>query len=110
MLTTVQALVWSGILTFLMFMVASALCAKAWTPPGAQIAFGNRENLPMPLGAAGRADRAARSARPARPSGIGSPSRLPNAICAPGGVQALAQIPLATSSIKNVRIPDQTKA
>ena len=61
MMTTVQALVWSGILTFLMFMVASALCAKVWTSPGAQIAFGNRENLPMPLGAAGRADRAARN-------------------------------------------------
>jgi uncharacterized MAPEG superfamily protein len=61
MLTTVQAVVWSGILTFLMLLVASGLCAKAWTPPGMEIAFGNRENLPMPLGPAGRADRAARN-------------------------------------------------
>ena|SRR2546423_1693876 len=61
MMTTVQALVWSGILTFLMLLVASGICAKAWTPPGAQIAFGNREGLPMPLGLAGRADRAARN-------------------------------------------------
>lgn len=59
MLTTVQALVWSGILTFLMLMVASGLCARIWTPPGQAIAFGNRENLPMALGMAGRAERAA---------------------------------------------------
>src|SRR5205807_384100 len=38
-----------------------ALCAKPWEPGGVMIAFGNRENLPMPLGAAGRADRAARN-------------------------------------------------
>ena len=61
MMTTVHAVIASGILTFLMLLVASGLCAKAWTPPGAQIAFGNRENLPMALGPAGRADRAARN-------------------------------------------------
>lgn len=61
MMTTVHALVWSGILTFLMFLVASAICAKGWTPPGMEIMFGNRENLPVPLGPAGRADRAARN-------------------------------------------------
>ena len=61
MMTTVQTLVWSGILTFLMLLVASGICAKAWTPPGAQIAFGNREGVPLPLGLAGRADRAARN-------------------------------------------------
>src|SRR5947209_1904723 len=61
MMTTVQALVWSGILAFLMFMVASALCAKIWTPAGMETAFGNRENVPTPLGMAGRADRAARN-------------------------------------------------
>jgi uncharacterized MAPEG superfamily protein len=44
-----------------MLMVASAICAKMWTPPGMQIAFSNRENLPTPLGLAGRADRAARN-------------------------------------------------
>ena len=61
MMTTVQALVWSGILTFVMLLVASGICAKMWTPPGAQIAFGNRENLAVPLGLAGRADRAGKN-------------------------------------------------
>jgi uncharacterized MAPEG superfamily protein len=61
MLTTVQALVWSGILTFVMLLVASGVCAKMWTPAGAEIAFGNREGLPIPLGLAGRADRAAKN-------------------------------------------------
>ncbi len=61
MMTTVHAIIASGILTFLMLLVASGLCAKAWTPPGRDIAFGNRENLPMALGHAGRADRAARN-------------------------------------------------
>jgi len=61
MLTTVQALVYSGILTFIMLLVASGICAKAWTPPGAQVAFGNREGLPTPLGLGGRADRAAKN-------------------------------------------------
>ena len=61
MMTTVHALVWSGILTFLMLLVASGICAQAWTPPGAQIAFGNRENLPTALGLGGRADRAAKN-------------------------------------------------
>ena len=61
MLTTVQALIFSGILTFVMLLVASGVCAKAWTPPGAQVAFGNRDNLPTPLGFGGRADRAAKN-------------------------------------------------
>src|SRR5262245_209978 len=61
MMTTVQALVWSGILTFVMLLVGSAFCAKAWTPPGAQIAFGNRDDVPKAEGMAGRADRAARN-------------------------------------------------
>jgi len=61
MMTTVQALVWSGILTLLMLVVQLTLCTKAWTPPGLMDAFGNRENLPTPSGMAGRADRAARN-------------------------------------------------
>jgi uncharacterized MAPEG superfamily protein len=61
MMTTVHAVIASGILTFVMLMVASAMCAKAWTPPGMMIAFGNRENVPAAIGAAGRADRAARN-------------------------------------------------
>ena len=61
MMTTVQALVWSGILTFLMLLVASAFCAKPWEPGGPLIAFGNREGVAPPVGMAGRADRAAKN-------------------------------------------------
>jgi uncharacterized MAPEG superfamily protein len=61
MMTTVQALVWSGILTFLILLVASAFCAKLWEPGGPMIAFGNREGVAAPLGMAGRADRAAKN-------------------------------------------------
>jgi uncharacterized MAPEG superfamily protein len=61
MMTTVQALVWSGILTFVMLLVGAGFCAKAWTPPGMQIAFGNRDDVPRPEGIAGRADRAAKN-------------------------------------------------
>jgi uncharacterized MAPEG superfamily protein len=61
MMTTAHAVIASGILTLLMLLVGSAFCAKAWTPPGAQIAFGNREDVPPALGPAGRADRAAKN-------------------------------------------------
>ena len=61
MMTTVQALVWSGILTFVMLLVASAFCAKVWAPGGAMVAFGNREGVAPPLDMAGRADRAAKN-------------------------------------------------
>ena len=61
MMTTVQALIWSGILTLLMFLVASALCARVWEPGGVMVAFGNREGVAPALGVAGRADRAARN-------------------------------------------------
>ena len=61
MMTTVQALVWSGILTLVVALVASALCARVWEPGGAMIAFGNREGLAAPVGMAGRADRASKN-------------------------------------------------
>ena len=61
MMTTVQALVWSGILTLVIALVASAVCARVWEPGGVMIAFGNREGLSAPLGLAGRADRAAKN-------------------------------------------------
>ena len=61
MMTTIQALVWSGILTLVMLLVASGFCAKVWEPGGAQVAFGNREGMPPALGMAGRAERAARN-------------------------------------------------
>ena len=61
MMTTVQALVWCGILTFLMLLVASAFCAKVWAPGGVMVAFGNREGVAPPLDMAGRSDRAAKN-------------------------------------------------
>ena len=61
MMTTVQALVWSGVLTLVVALAASALCAKVWEPGGAMIAFGNREGLGPPVGMAGRADRASKN-------------------------------------------------
>ncbi|MEA2876698.1 MAG: hypothetical protein QOF14_1894 [Hyphomicrobiales bacterium] len=61
MMTTVQALVWSGILTLVVALAASALCAKVWEPGGPMIAFGNREGLAPPVGMAGRADRASKN-------------------------------------------------
>jgi uncharacterized MAPEG superfamily protein len=61
MLTTAHSVLGSGVLTFVMLCVASLLCSKGWTPPGMEIAFGNREDRPAPQGLAGRADRAARN-------------------------------------------------
>jgi uncharacterized MAPEG superfamily protein len=59
MMTTVQALVWSGILTFLMLVLGLVLRTQAWSPSGLMVAFSDREGVVAPLGIAGRADRAA---------------------------------------------------
>ena len=59
MMTTVQALVWSGILTFLMLVLGLLFRTQAWSPSGMMIAFNNREGVVAPLGLGGRADRAA---------------------------------------------------
>jgi len=59
MMTTVQALVWSGILTFLMLVLGLLLRTQAWSPGGLMVAFSDREGVIAPLGLAGRADRAA---------------------------------------------------
>jgi uncharacterized MAPEG superfamily protein len=61
MMTTVQALVWSGILTFLMLVADLVFRTQAWSPSGLMIAFGNRETLVAPLGIGGRAERAAKN-------------------------------------------------
>ncbi len=47
------------LLTWLTVLVASLLRAKAWTPKGLMLAFGNRDNLPEATPLAGRAQRAA---------------------------------------------------
>ena len=59
MMTTVQALVWSGILTFLMLVLGLVFRTQAWSPSGLMVAFSDREGVVAPLGIAGRADRAA---------------------------------------------------
>ena len=51
----------SAILTFIMLLVASLLRARAWTPRGMGVAFGNRDDLPEPTPLSGRADRAAKN-------------------------------------------------
>ena len=61
MMTTVQALVWSGILTFLMLVLDLVFRTQAWSPGGVMTAFGNREGVVAPLGIGGRADRAAKN-------------------------------------------------
>lgn len=61
MLTDVQALVSATLLAFAMVMGASLMKAKAWTPAGLKLAFGNRDDLPEPSAVASRADRAAKN-------------------------------------------------
>lgn len=51
----------SVFLTWAMLMTASLLRAKAWSPAGLMVAFGNRENVPDAGAVVGRADRAAKN-------------------------------------------------
>jgi uncharacterized MAPEG superfamily protein len=51
----------SALLLWFMLICASLLTSRAWTPGGAQIAFGNRDAVPERSPIAGRADRAARN-------------------------------------------------
>jgi len=51
----------SVVLAWLMLIAASLYRARAWTPTGLKLAFGNRDDLPPPSPMAGRADRAARN-------------------------------------------------
>jgi uncharacterized MAPEG superfamily protein len=61
MLTDIQSLLWSAILTFVMLCTASALRNRGWTAGGMQRAMGNREHVPEQSPLAGRADRAAKN-------------------------------------------------
>ncbi len=47
------------LLTWLAVLLASLIRARAWTPKGLMLAFGNRDNLPEATPLAGRAQRAA---------------------------------------------------
>jgi len=48
-----------AVLTWLMLLVASLIRARAWTPKGLMLAFGNRADLPEATPLAGRAQRTA---------------------------------------------------
>jgi uncharacterized MAPEG superfamily protein len=59
MLTVIQGLISSVLLTWVMLMTASLARSRGWTPEGMQLGLGNRENLPPATPVAGRANRAA---------------------------------------------------
>lgn len=61
MLTDVQALIFSALLTWVMLLTASFLRNRGWTPVGMKIGLGNRDAVPEPTPLAARADRAARN-------------------------------------------------
>jgi uncharacterized MAPEG superfamily protein len=60
-MNSLHVLVYMTIVTWVMLVMASLLRARAWTPGGMQLAFGNRADMPEPTPLAGRADRAARN-------------------------------------------------
>lgn len=60
-MTDLRYLALSAVLTWVMLIVASLLRSRSWTPAGAKVAFGNRDDLPEPTPLASRADRAARN-------------------------------------------------
>ena len=51
----------SALLLWFMLICASLLASRAWTPAGAQIALGNRDDVPPHSAVARRAQRAARN-------------------------------------------------
>lgn len=53
--------VYFAIITWLLVVVASLIRARAWTPSGLLLAFGNRDHLADPGAFAGRAERTARN-------------------------------------------------
>jgi len=54
-------LLYCVVLTWVMILTASLFRLRAWTVPGLNLAFGNREDLPDPTLLAGRAERAMRN-------------------------------------------------
>jgi uncharacterized MAPEG superfamily protein len=52
---------YATLLSWVMLLTASLVRARAWTPAGLKIAFGNRDDLPVASPVAGRAERAARN-------------------------------------------------
>lgn len=60
-MTPTTSFVSSAALSFVMLVVASLARARAWTPAGMRVAFGNRDDVPAPSPFAARADRAAKN-------------------------------------------------
>jgi uncharacterized MAPEG superfamily protein len=58
---TLKYVAYAAVLTWLSIMIASFIRARAWTPAGIRIAFGNRNDLPPATELAGRAERTARN-------------------------------------------------
>jgi uncharacterized MAPEG superfamily protein len=61
MTTDVSMLVYAAILYFVMLLLPGTIRVKGWTPAGAKLLFGNRDDLPEPSPLAARADRAAKN-------------------------------------------------
>ncbi|HEX5682570.1 MAG TPA: MAPEG family protein [Ideonella sp.] len=61
MTVPLQLLVCMTVFTWVVLMLASLAKARAWTPRGMLLAFGNRADMPEPSAAAARLDRAARN-------------------------------------------------
>ena len=61
MSTTLSLVLYMAIVTWALMVVASLIRARAWTPGGLMVAFGNRESLPEATPFAGRAERTARN-------------------------------------------------
>lgn len=61
MLTDIQALIFSALLTLVMLLTASFLRNRIWTPTGMKRGLGNRDDVPEPTALSARADRAARN-------------------------------------------------
>lgn len=61
MTAPLHMLVGMTVFTWIVLMLASLAKARAWTPRGMLLAFGNRADMPEPSPAAARLDRAARN-------------------------------------------------
>ena len=59
--TTLTLVLYMAIVTWVLILLASLLRARAWTPSGLMLAFGNRDKLPEASALAGRAERTARN-------------------------------------------------
>jgi uncharacterized MAPEG superfamily protein len=58
---TLTLVLYTAVLTWATLLAASLIRAKGWTPAGAMLAFGNRDDIPAATPFAGRAERTARN-------------------------------------------------